>query len=246
MDQEKIGKFISKCRKQKKLTQEQLAEKLGVTNKSVSRWENGKSMPDISMFNILSEELGVSINNLMSGEIVDNKNYQKEFEKNIINSVSLVQKESKKGFKAVAIIFLTIILLTVLGIIIANINIKLKFDVDKMYVEYDKQYGLRYVSKNQCTLYDGTIYHILKNISIKNKKYNIIFVNSSCSIYDYYRYNDENNTSNFRFDNFKIYDKNLLSKYKVYYTLISINEIKYYDNDKLLKIIDSSYLLYEK
>ena len=52
MDQEKIGKFIAELRKEKNMTQEQLAEKMGVTDKSISRWENGKTMPDISMLNI--------------------------------------------------------------------------------------------------------------------------------------------------------------------------------------------------
>ena len=50
MEQDKIGRFIAECRKKQKLTQAQLAEKLGVTSKSISRWENGKTMPDVSLF----------------------------------------------------------------------------------------------------------------------------------------------------------------------------------------------------
>ena len=67
MDQEKIGKFIANLRKEQKLTQEQLAEKLGVTDKSVSRWENGKTMPDISMLSILANELNCTIQELLNG-----------------------------------------------------------------------------------------------------------------------------------------------------------------------------------
>ena len=62
MDQIKIGKFIAALRKEKGLTQEKLGEKLGVTNKTVSRWENGNYMPDVEMLSLLSEEFGVSIN----------------------------------------------------------------------------------------------------------------------------------------------------------------------------------------
>ena len=68
MNQEKIGKYISNKRKELKLTQEQLAEKLGVTDRSVSRWENGKSMPDLSIFKLLCEELNISLEELLSGE----------------------------------------------------------------------------------------------------------------------------------------------------------------------------------
>ena len=68
MNQEKIGKFIAKLRKEKKLTQEQLAEKLGVTSKSISRWENGNTMPDVSLFEPLCKELNITINELLSGE----------------------------------------------------------------------------------------------------------------------------------------------------------------------------------
>ncbi|MBQ2812785.1 MAG: helix-turn-helix domain-containing protein [Clostridia bacterium] len=72
MDQQKIGRYIAECRKQKNLTQEQLAEKIGVTSKSVSRWENGKTMPDVSLFEPLCKELGISFNSFLSGENTDN------------------------------------------------------------------------------------------------------------------------------------------------------------------------------
>lgn len=67
MDQVQIGKFISELRKEKGLTQEQLGERLGVTQKTVSRWENGRNMPDIAMLPILCEELDINIAELMNG-----------------------------------------------------------------------------------------------------------------------------------------------------------------------------------
>lgn len=68
MNQEKIGKFISECRKEKQLTQEQLAVQLGVTSKSISKWENGNCLPDVSKYKSLCEILGITVNELFSGE----------------------------------------------------------------------------------------------------------------------------------------------------------------------------------
>ena len=78
MTQEKIGKFIAKMRKEKDLTQEQFAEKLGVSNRSVSRWENGKTLPDISLFPSICEELGINITELLNGQRTDKEADLKE------------------------------------------------------------------------------------------------------------------------------------------------------------------------
>ena len=74
MDQEKIGRFIAERRKDKNMTQEQMAEKLGVSSKSISRWENGKTMPDVSLFEALCEELNITVNELLKGEKITAKN----------------------------------------------------------------------------------------------------------------------------------------------------------------------------
>lgn len=71
MDQTKIGKFIAKCRKEKKLTQAQLAEKLNITDRAVSKWETGKSIPDSSIMLELCEILGITVNELLSGEEIN-------------------------------------------------------------------------------------------------------------------------------------------------------------------------------
>ena len=94
MNQEKIGKFIADCRKSKKLTQLELAEKLGVSDKSVSKWETGKCMPDLSLFKPLCEELNITINELLSGEKLDKKDYQNKLEENIVNIVDYNDKKS--------------------------------------------------------------------------------------------------------------------------------------------------------
>ena len=83
MDQIKIGKFIAALRKEKGMTQEQLGEKLGVTNKTVSRWENGNYMPDVEMLSLLSKEFGVSINELISGERIFEEDFKKAADNNL-------------------------------------------------------------------------------------------------------------------------------------------------------------------
>lgn len=87
MNQSKIGKFILERRKVKKLTQSELAEKLGVTDKSISNWENGRNMPDLVLFKPLCEILEISINDLISGEKVAKEKYQEKLEENIISTI---------------------------------------------------------------------------------------------------------------------------------------------------------------
>ena len=82
MNQEKIGKFILKLRKEKNMTQQELADKIGVTDRAISKWENGRGMPDLSLMKPLCEELGITINELISGEKLDKKEYKEKSEEN--------------------------------------------------------------------------------------------------------------------------------------------------------------------
>lgn len=95
MDQIKIGNFIKQCRKEKKLTQEDLAQKLGTTSKSVSRWENGNTMPDYSILKQLCDELDININELLSGERIKEDDYMIKAEENFINLKKKVDKVIK-------------------------------------------------------------------------------------------------------------------------------------------------------
>ena len=102
MDQMKIGKFIAVLRKEKGLTQEQLGEKLGVTNKTISRWENGNYMPDVEMLSMLSKEFGVSINELISGERLLAEDFKKAADDNLVtalNNSTFTLKEKIAFFK---------------------------------------------------------------------------------------------------------------------------------------------------
>ena len=118
MNQVKIGKFIAEKRKEKKLTQQQLAEKLGVSDRAISNWENGKNMPDISLFPIISKELDVTVNDLMSGEKVDKKNYQEKFEENIIYTIDKTVKKENRILKIIlwsifAFVFLSVMYVSI-------------------------------------------------------------------------------------------------------------------------------------
>lgn len=92
----KIGKFIAECRKQNNLTQMQLAEKLGITDRAVSKWETGKSMPDSSIMLQLCEILKISVNDLLCGERIIMDNHNKETEKIIVEMVKQKEEADKR------------------------------------------------------------------------------------------------------------------------------------------------------
>lgn len=102
MDQIKVGKFIAQLRKERGLTQEALGQKLGVTNKTVSRWENGNYMPDIELLVPLGEALGVSANELLAGERLSGERFWKQADENLVEAVresSFSVKERTEFFK---------------------------------------------------------------------------------------------------------------------------------------------------
>ena len=128
MNQVKIGKFIADKRKEKKLTQQQLAEKLGVSDRAISNWENGKNMPDISLFPIISKELDVTVNDLMSGEKVDKKEYQEKFEENIIYTIDETIKKENKFLKIILWTIFSFIFLFVMYVSIESIYMHSNMD----------------------------------------------------------------------------------------------------------------------
>jgi len=110
MNQEKIGKFILELRKEKNMTQQELADKIGVTDRAISKWENGRGLPDLSLMKPLCEELGISINELISGEKINKKEYQEKFEENVLNTINYTDKKINR-MKLVFKIIIGIILL---------------------------------------------------------------------------------------------------------------------------------------
>ena len=99
MDQIKIGKFIDECRKKNNLTQMQLAEKLNITDRAISKWENGKAMPDSAIMLDLCNELKISVNELLSGEVIKMDNYNESVEKNLLEMVKQKEEADRKLLK---------------------------------------------------------------------------------------------------------------------------------------------------
>ena len=108
MNQEKIGLFIAKLRKENNMTQQDLAEKLGVSDRTVGNWENGRNLPDVSLFKPLCNIFNITVNDLISGEIVDNKNYQEKLEENIINTINYSNKKIEGKNKIIYIILISL------------------------------------------------------------------------------------------------------------------------------------------
>jgi len=121
MDQIKIGKFIAECRKQNGLTQMQLAEKLGITDRAVSKWETGKAMPDSSIMLKLCEVLKITVNDLLCGEVVTMENYNKEMEKQLLEMIKQKQESDKRLLKLEIILGIIAVLPLIAAVIIAII-----------------------------------------------------------------------------------------------------------------------------
>lgn len=119
MDQEKIGKFIAELRKQKKLTQEQLAEKLGITKNAVSKWERGLGLMDLSLLKPLSKILGVSVTEILNGEKID-KEINFKSEEILIDTLDYSAKKIKKVKKNKILMILSTIIITILSIILLD------------------------------------------------------------------------------------------------------------------------------
>lgn len=96
MDQVKIGKFIAECRKKNNLTQMQLAEKLNITDRAVSKWENGKSLPDAAVMLDLCGELKISVTELLRGEEIDTERSGEEAEKALLEMKKKEEEQNKK------------------------------------------------------------------------------------------------------------------------------------------------------
>ncbi len=122
MNQTEIGRFISKCRKEKNLTQAQLAEKLNITDRAVSKWETGKSMPDSSIMLELCEILGITVNELLSGEKIDPEGFEKKADENLI---ALKKKDENNMTKNVilSILFSATLLIGIMVCLICDIAI---------------------------------------------------------------------------------------------------------------------------
>lgn len=139
MNQEKTGKLIAHLRKKENLTQEQLGEKLGITGKSVSKWERGINAPDISLLRPLSEILNTSVIELLDGEEKDNKKEitnQKELDNTIINGITMYKNKYLNRLKKIVIILLIVtITICISSISLYTLNNYEKIKMYNLYTE---------------------------------------------------------------------------------------------------------------
>lgn len=188
MNQEKIGKFILKCRKEKDITQQELADKLGITDRAVSHWENGRSLPDVLLYKDLCNILGISIEELINGE-KDNSNKAKE--KAIISVVhekNRIKNNSKKIIVSLITIFVLIIILFVF--INNKSKINLVSDSDYLYDEVidfirSREFEINDDAKNK----DFNVFYSYHGFGIeKDNEYKYVYmwvVNESYYIEEY-------------------------------------------------------------
>lgn len=253
MNQEKIGRFIAECRKEKNLTQAQLAEKLNMSDKSISKWETGKGMPDSSVMLELCTYLGISVNELLSGEHLKEEQYQEKANENIIN----IAKEADKSKRTKnRIILVTIIvcfcflLLMILNLIYNNVQIDVGYD--ERLIECNIE------DNNIICSFDGSSLVDLRYQPINTEEETLIFISGKMLLQNKVRSHFEtwdtmaqlNDGKNARFNSEINIDRkkdieDCKEKVKVYYTNISLNKIKKASQDEMSEIIESSHLIAE-
>jgi len=124
MDQIKIGKFIAQERKRKNLTQKQLAEQLGISDKTISKWERGNGFPEVSLLLPLCEKLDISVNELLTGKRVSEEEYRVKAEENMVNLIKEAQESKKKIILSAAVAGLTIIAAVPLFVISGTVEME--------------------------------------------------------------------------------------------------------------------------
>ena len=116
MKQIEVGAFITQCRKEKKLTQAQLAEKLNITDRAVSKWETGKSMPDSSIMLELCEILGITVNELLMGEREKRESYKEKGDENLDTIDTIKKRKNRVGFKRLGAVIFSALLFTAMAV----------------------------------------------------------------------------------------------------------------------------------
>lgn len=116
MKQIEVGAFITQCRKEKKLTQAQLAEKLNITDRAVSKWETGKSMPDSSIMLELCEILGITVNELLMGEREKRESYEEKADANLDTIDTIKKRKKRVGFKRLGAVIFSALLFTAMAV----------------------------------------------------------------------------------------------------------------------------------
>lgn len=246
MDQIKIGKFIKQCRKEKHMTQAEFAEILGVSDRTVSKWETGRGMPDISLFESICETLNVTINEFLSGERIQ-ENHVQDFEENILSTIHYTNKKLYEKDKYYGMCFI------ILGILMCFLSIICVDEKGCIYVMVGSVMSsigvfrlLRGNKKRKvlCTILYfivsvifciGIDYLLVKEnpripsyiINIKEKDNTIMY---QAPFYNVYRINPNTNQEYFVFDSKHQYSMDSIPKSPFNRELSGFKQIKNYEN----------------
>ena len=235
MDQKKIGRFICSLRKEKQLTQEQLAEKLGVSINAVSKWERGLSFPDVSLYKDLCKELDINIEELINGEKSKSSTAK---EKAILNVVKTNKNEKKKKNIIIIVFTLLITLLIIFGLIIY------KYKSREVEDFYERNYQLTFVARDVEAFFKyrfGDVYpDFYGGMYISDDSYNLIvqIVEEKIPVegtMEYYYYNELSTVD---------------ERIKLEYVKYSYNELlninneitDYFSNNKVFEDLNSWYI----
>ena len=238
MDQKKIGEFITKLRKEKKMTQQELADKLGVTDRAISKWENARGMPDFALIKPLCDILDITYNEFISGERIDKKDYNEKLEEKVVYVV--VENNSLKKFVKNLVKYLII---WILILIIGFAAYGFLHNYWKKYVKYDERGMYCNITNNILTYHkignglltdsyerviDNTLYIITRN-------YYLVLDKDGDKL-DYGNYNIEisNTISSYGFREKYLGENISYDNVIVLYSDISIRKLKML-NDKKLK-----------
>lgn len=190
MDQEKIGNFIKEQRNERGLTQAELAEKLGVSNRTISKWENGKCLPDYSILKDLCKELDISINELLSGERLTEKNYREKLEENIVGTIDYNNKKRNKRIKRLIIFMIFIVGLYLLykAFLLVYFDFRVVSDNSERTFPYNKKIYTKRIenngkANNRFSDYSRFRYYIPKEFELVTDKAKSSFVSDHCNAY---------------------------------------------------------------
>lgn len=225
MEQDKIAKFITECRKEKGLTQAQLAEKLGVSNKSISKWENARCMPDLSLFEPICNEFGITITELLSGERLSKEKKVEEMDKKMFIILKNVLKRIMTILKILVLFIFFLILLFIIYIALEHYKsqkIYLKSEDFKVSLCEGEGYFSSYINIDVIAN-DG--YSVLKDIVIDETN-NSIYIKAYRERRDYKHPELMSN-----FQGAVLINKKKNTNYKIYIN----SDILYDENMKLEK-----------
>lgn len=250
MNQEKIENFIAQCRKEQNLTQAQLAEKLNMSNKAISKWETGRGMPDSSVMLELCGYLGITVNELLSGEHLKDEDYEKRADENVIYMAKESDKNKKNRKKTIIIcsIILVIIVLFLIGNFIYN-NAQITLEYDPRLIKCE-------ISDNSviCKI-EGSSLICFEHKIINSENETLVFFTGKLLLQNKIRSHFEtwdsmaqlSSSENVRFSSSEKIDinkdiANCKSKIKVYYTEISLNKI---NSNNLNNVVEHSQIMCE-